>query len=261
MNNSDIKEAAKSLHDSRINAQKRDQLTKEFEGLNLKNAYKIQKHGIELRYTNGETYSGMKMGLTSEAKRKQMGLDSPVYGQLTDKMEIENGSKFSLKGSIHPKIEPEIAFRIEKPIKHGAETNDILDSISGVSAALEILDTRYTAFKYFSLEDVVADNSSSFKYVLGPWKSDFTNLDWENLRMNFQVNGVTAHEGVSSAISGHPIQSIVELLNLLNKNGEELQVPCVVLAGAATPAITLEPESKIELIVDDLEPVCLEVRK
>ena len=40
-----------------------------------------------------------------------MNLDSPLYGVLTDKMLIKNNGTFSLAGSIHPKIEPEVVVR------------------------------------------------------------------------------------------------------------------------------------------------------
>ena len=44
--------------------------------------------------------------------------------------------------------------------------DEVLDACASVFAAMEVLDSRYRDFKYFSLPDVVADNSSSSLFVL-----------------------------------------------------------------------------------------------
>ena len=66
----------------------RDRLTASGAELTRHDAYGIQEKGINFRLEDGEKVIGMKMGLTSEAKRKQMNLDAPLYGFLTDKMEV-----------------------------------------------------------------------------------------------------------------------------------------------------------------------------
>ena len=55
-----------------------------------------------------------------------------------------------------------------------------------------------------------------------------------------KVNGEDAHSGNTSAISNDPVNSVIQLVELLEENGHKLQTPCLVLAGAATPAISLE---------------------
>ena len=114
------------------------------------------------------------MGLTSEAKRKQMDLDSPLYGELTDKMQVQNGGTYKLDGQIHPKIEPEIAFLISKELSGIVTREQVLEATSEVYACMEILDSRYKQFKYFSMEDVISDNSSSSQFILGNPIKDFS---------------------------------------------------------------------------------------
>jgi len=130
-----------NLSQARVNGSPIEQLSKDHE-FKIPDAYTIQETGIRFRVENGETVVGMKMGLTSEAKRKQMNLDSPLYGVLTDKMQIPNGGNFQLTGKIHPKIEPEVAFFIDKDLKGNITEADVLEACSGVCAALEILDSR-----------------------------------------------------------------------------------------------------------------------
>ncbi len=238
-------------------ARELDRITSTVPDLSLPDAYRIQAAGIALRESRGETRIGLKMGLTSRAKREQMNLHSPVYGVLTHQMQIDSAG-FSLRGSIHPKIEPEIAFRIGRELggAHKPVTREeALEACTEVMAALEILDSRYVGFKYFSLPDVVADNSSSAWFALGKPTRDFRTLTLERLPMRMSVNGKLAHEALSSEISGHPLDSIVQLCELLAQEGKTLPAGSLVLAGAATLAVGLETGQTIRLDVEGLAPL------
>jgi 2-oxo-3-hexenedioate decarboxylase len=199
------------------------------------------------------------MGLTSEAKRRQMNLKSPCYGVLTDRMRVEDGATFGLKGTIHPKIEPEIAFVIGRELKGRVTREAALAACSGVCAAMEILDSRYVGFKYFSLPDVVADNSSSAWFVTGRKLAKPDAADWKNLQMTMEVNGQVAQSALSSEISGDPVLSIVQLCELLAESGLSLPAGSIVLAGAATAAVQLEPGMQVRLRVDPLGEVAIQV--
>lgn len=255
MNDKQIQELAQVLDQATLEAREIERLTLKYPDLSLPDAYRIQEAGIRLRFKRGERLLGLKMGLTSEAKRKQMNLDSPCYGMLTDRMRVEEGSVFPLKGKIHPKIEPEIAFMIRREIRGIPTVREALASCSGVCAAMEILDSRYTGFKYFSLPDVVADNSSSAYFVMGRDVLDPTAADWASLEMTMEVNGKPVETGISSAISGNPVNSIVELCKLLSARGLSLPAGTIVLAGAATQAVQLESGMKVELKVQRLGSV------
>lgn len=221
----------------------------------------MQEIQLETRKAAGETQIGWKMGLTSEAKRKQMNLDSPLYGFLTDKMQIKNNETYSLAGQIHPKIEPEIAFWIAADLQGEVTDEEVLASCRAVCACLEILDSRYEQFKYFSMEDVIADNSSSSHFVLGPWLEEYRDLDLSDLTMSMRVNGEEVEKGNSKDISGDPVLSVVQLCKLLAERGQKLKAGSIVLAGAATPAVALLPGMKVDLVVEGMRPVSLEVEK
>ncbi len=213
-------ELAKLLDQARLDARERTRLTEAHPTLTLEEAYRIQDSGIALRLERGERIVGYKMGLTSEAKRKQMNLDAPCYGVLTDRMAVADGGAFSLAGKIHPKIEPEIAFRTARELRGPITREQALDAVSGVFAAMEILDSRYVGFKYFSLPDVVADNSSSAHFVVSNDESaDPRKLDLANLQMTMSVNGKPVQSALSNAISGDPVLSLVQLCELLDSHG------------------------------------------
>jgi 2-oxo-3-hexenedioate decarboxylase len=261
MTPSDISGWAKTLHEARLKNAPLEQISKEIQDFSRPDAYSIQENGIELRKKDGEIVIGMKMGLTSEAKRKQMDLDSPLYGVLTDKMEVKNGGRYQLTGQIHPKIEPEVAFLIKDELKGSPSREDVLAATKSVCACMEILDSRYEQFKYFSMEDVISDNSSSSQFILGDWIDDFSDIDLRDLSLKMKVNGEVAQEGSTSAISGDPVVSIIQLCELLGERGQVLPANSVVLAGAATIAVKLEDAMKVELEMQALGNVSVNVEK
>ena len=260
MQGSDILNISNKLNDARINAAPVIQFSETYKDFDQTDAYEIQSIGIRHRESLGEKVIGLKMGLTSKAKREQMDLDSPLYGVLTDKMQIQNEGSFELSGTIHPKIEPEVAFFLNKDLEGDVSREDVIDACSSVCAALEILDSRYTQFKYFSMEDVISDNSSSSHFILGPKLENFKELDLANLKMDMLINGEVSQTGNSKAISGDPVVSVIEQCKLLARRGEKLKAGSFVLAGAATAAVMLEPDMQVELNVESLESVKVSIK-
>jgi len=255
LNEREVTDLASHLDQALQQGLERERLTAQVPDLSLEDAYRIQAAGIKLRLARGERIVGWKMGLTSKAKRDQMGLHLPIFGVLTDTMLIPNG-RMSLSGAIHPKVEPEVAFRLARPLSGGDVTEaHVLDACDAVCAALEILDSRYVGFKYFSLPDVVADNASSSKLVIGPWIPVERGRNYADLLMAMSVNGAVREEARSSAISGNPLTSVVQLVQLLANFGQSLPAGATVLAGAATTAVPLERGMEVSLKVTSLPPV------
>ncbi len=243
------------LNQARKSSSEIEPLTKSFTDFSLADAYRIQADGINRRLGDSEKTIGYKMGLTSKAKMEQMGLDKPIYGVLTDKMQIENKSDFSMQDKIHPKAEPEIFFVTNRELKGALAPEDALAACSKIGVALEILDSRYKGFKYFTLPDVVADNSSSAYFVLGESISPQENTQFAhpeiahpeiaNLEIEIRENDTVIHSALSSAIMGNPLLSLCELVKLLSENNLSLPAGSIVLAGAATAAIELKAGQKI----------------
>ncbi|MDA0686484.1 MAG: fumarylacetoacetate hydrolase family protein [Bacteroidetes bacterium] len=215
----------------------------------LDQAYEIQRLNIEERKRRGFPLVGLKMGFTSEAKMKQMGVNDLIWGRLTDDMVLGSGETLALETFIHPRVEIEVAFRIAKTIDRELQPEECMECVDGVCAALEIIDSRYENFK-FSLEDVVADNCSSAAYVLGDWMPVSENLN--GLNMALYADGELLEKGSSDDILGNPWKSLAAATRLAFKYKETLQPGMVVLAGAATAAHFLKPGMQIKGVVDQL---------
>src|SRR5699024_9652276 len=107
------KELINKLSDYTLNAEKDKReivkITNDlYPNLSIEEAYLIQEDLIRKKKNEGNTIIGPKMGITSEAKMKQMNVDNPIYGYVFDDMVIDEGDTISLSDYIHPKVEPEI---------------------------------------------------------------------------------------------------------------------------------------------------------
>jgi 2-oxo-3-hexenedioate decarboxylase len=250
MNQIQIAELAQNLHKARLSSSEVISLTKSNGEFPLAEAYQIQAQGIELRLAEGEKIIGYKMGLTSKAKMEQMGLHQPIFGVLTNVMEVKNQASFSMKNKIHPKAEPEIYFRTHTALSGKPTPEEALAACSEVGVALEILDSRFQGFKYFTLPDVVADNSSSAYFVLGESIKTPLSVQLKDLAIEIRENDTMVFSAQGSAILGDPILSLCELIKLLGEQGKSLPAGSVVLAGAATQAIELKAGQQISATLE-----------
>lgn len=237
-----LQEIANTLDNAAQQAEATNQLA-EKEGYSLKEAYQIQELAINNRLDRGEKIVGYKLGFTSKAKMEQMGVHDMIWGRLTNTMEIKPNETTDLKNYIHPRVEPEIAFLVKKDIDKQITEEEISDYYEALAPALEIIDSRYKNFK-FSLEDVVADNCSSIGFVIGDWLPIDTNVSDINIELSF--NDTVKQIGNTNAILGNPLASAVAMTRLASENKITLKKGQVILAGAATAAEFLTPETTIK---------------
>lgn len=217
--------------------------------ISLQDAYAVQLASIQRRLDRGETRIGIKMGFTSRAKMVQMGVSDLIWGRLTSGMRVEDGGSIRLQDYVHPRVEPEIAFLIRKPLAGNVTIPQALAAVEAVAPALEIIDSRYQDFK-FSLTDVIADNSSSSGFVVGPWARP--DIDLSNLGLVMAFNGRAQAFGSTAAILGQPLRSLVAAARVVAEAGETLSPGDLVLAGGATAASALVANSFVSLEMQTL---------
>lgn len=234
------------------------QLTQELPDLTVDDGYAIQALSLARRYARGEKRVGMKMGLTSRAKMAQVGVNEMVWGRLTDAMRLEEGGSLKHSRFVHPRVEPEVAFLMKAPLAGEVSIAEALAAVGGIAPALEIIDSRFQNFK-FSLPDVVADNSSSSAFVLGPWNCP--SVSTANLGLVMEVDGRAVQVGSTAAILGDPLRSLVAAARLVARWGERLEPGSIVLAGGATAAHPLQPGMHVRLVMQGLGSAAFSVEE
>jgi 2-oxo-3-hexenedioate decarboxylase len=207
-------------------------------GADAATAYQIQEALVARRVSRGERLVGIKLGLTSRAKMAQVGVDQVIWGRLTDAMRIDDGGMVDTGRYIHPRVEPEVAFRL-----------DAAGAATAVAAALEVIDSRYADFR-FTLPDVIADNTSAAGFVIGAWHPLPSGVD--NLGVLLEVDGRVVQIGSTAAILGDPRRAVTAAATLAAASGVRVEDGWLLLAGAATAAVPLSPGAHVRAVVEGL---------
>jgi 2-keto-4-pentenoate hydratase len=233
-------------------------LTKRFAGLTVQDAYDIQRMGIAARIAAGARVVGHKVGLTSEAMQRMLGVDQPDYGVLLDDMVIAPDEGIDSARLIAPRIEAEIAFDLTRPLAGASVTAaDVLAATGTVRPALEVIDSRIADWR-ITFEDTVADNASSAAVVLGaPVQANGPDLAVETVEM--QVGDATS-SGRGDAVLGHPAEAVAWLVRTLASFGEGLDEGEVVMPGAVSVALPIAAGDVITATWSSLGQIVVAVR-
>jgi 2-oxo-3-hexenedioate decarboxylase len=192
------------------------------------------------KVSRGHKIVGMKMGLTSWAKMKQMGVEKPCYGFLADYFSLPDGAEVPFDELIHPKVEAEIAFVTNKELSGSDVTvKEVLAATELVVPAVEIIDSRYKDFK-FDLISVQADNSSSTRFVVGSHAAKSEDFDWSTLGVVMQKNGEIVELGAGAAVLDHPAASVAMLASMLAERDEVIPAGTFIMTGGITAAVLVE---------------------
>lgn len=236
-----IQSFAAKLAEAEISRAGIDPLTSVHPSLSVDEAYHIQLENIGRKVKEGRRIVGKKIGLTSVAVQKMLGVNEPDYGHLLDSMVVENGGSISCGDLLQPKIEGEIAFILKKDLKGPRVTVlDVLQATDYVVPALEIVDSRIQDWR-IKLQDTVADNASSGLYVLGGKPTKIEDIDLELVGMVLLQNGEVANTGVGAAALGNPAACVAWLANRLADYDITLKAGEVILSGALSGMLVARP--------------------
>jgi 2-oxo-3-hexenedioate decarboxylase len=234
-----------------------DPLTDEWPDLDLATAYRIQDETLRQRLDRGERVIGIKLGLTSAKKQKQMNVHSPLTAWLTDAMALPSGVQLPRHRLIHPRVEPEIVFVIgERLVGPGITAKRALAAVDQVLCGFEIIDSRYKDFR-FTLPDVVADNASSSYFVTGPLRVLPTTLDLAAEGCSVAVDGTLVASGTGAEVQGHPAEALALAANALAARGHAVEAGWIVLTGGMTDAVSPGMGSTIEVRFTNLGSITL----
>lgn len=229
--------------------------------LTIDEAYLVQEEIVRQKLAEGHTIVGPKMGITSEAKMKQMNVDNPIYGYVFDYMVVEEGEPVRFSDYIHPKIEPEIGFVLGKDLEGpGVTAFDVLLATEYVFPAIEIIDSRYENFN-FTLPDVIADNTSAAGAIYGTQLCSPGDLELDVVGVTVSVNGEIKALGAGAAVLGHPANSVARLANLLSKKGEKVKAGQPILTGGITAAVAIEPGDYVEVKFGGMGEISFSVKE
>ncbi len=112
-----IAKLAEHLETCELEAKDTLKITDDHPDMDWDDAYAIQDVIKQRKLARGGKVVGLKAGLTSHAKMKQMGVDTPCFGFVADSHAVPDGGEVKVAELIHPKVEPEICFVLKKALR------------------------------------------------------------------------------------------------------------------------------------------------
>ncbi len=218
-------------------------------------AYAVQEINTARRLGEGRRLVGRKIGLTSPAVQRQLGVDQPDYGMLFDDMVVPEGWEVAADRLIQPKVEAEVAFVLGRDLADERLTiADLLRAIDFALPAIEIVDSRIADWK-ISFLDTVADNASSGLYVLGTVPRRLEALDLGPAKMVMTEGDRQVSGGTGAACLGHPLNATLWLASTMARLGRPLQAGDTILSGALGPMVTVERGRRYDARIEGLGSV------
>ncbi|QQM52796.1 2-keto-4-pentenoate hydratase [Rhodococcus pyridinivorans] len=250
-----VQKAADRLLDAYRTAEPIDPLTPEYPVASLEVAYRIQQAQVEQWTSAGDVVKGHKVGLASRAIQRQMGVDQPDFGHLTQSMFHLEHHPIASGTFLQPRIEPEIAFVLGRPLAGpGVTAAEAARAVDFVLPALEIVDSRIKDWK-IGIFDTIADNASSGGVILGSCPVSLDQLDLRLAGCNLHINGELVATGAGGAVLGSPLSALVWLANTVGPLGVTLEPGHVVLPGSMTGAYPVAPGDSIVATISGLGTV------
>ncbi len=239
LNAMDRQAAADALADAERSRAAIEPLVSRYPEIDVADAYEIQRLQIESKLARGARIRGHKVGLSSPAMQRMMGVDEPDYGHLLDDMFVFESGVLDLSSLIQPRAEFELAFVLDQPLPApGCTVADVLRHTAYVAPAIEIIDSRIENWN-ISLCDTIADNASSARVVLGGAARSVSELDLRLVAAIASRNGEICETGASGAVLGNPAVAVAWLANKVEQFGVTLEAGHVILPGSCTKAIDL----------------------
>ncbi|MPZ83597.1 MAG: 2-keto-4-pentenoate hydratase [Actinophytocola sp.] len=235
---SDAATKAKALYEARRTRRPIEPFTATEPDLTMEDGYRIQRELVALLLADGEEIVGYKVGLTSEAMQRQLGVSSPDHGPVFESTVYRSGAAVAVGELIAPRVEAEIAFVLGSALRGpGVTRDDAAGAVRAAVPAIEIIDSRIADWR-IGLADTVADLASSAAVVLGD-EVPLLGADSRELAVVLERDGAEVASGVGAAALGDPVGVLAWLANVLGPYGVTLEPGQVIMTGALHAAVPL----------------------
>ena len=202
-------------------------------------AYAVQQINVDARVAAGERIVGRKIGLTSPAVQRQLGVAQPDFGALFASMAYGHSEQIPLAQLIQPKVEAEIALVLERDLTHEKHTYaDLMRATAYAVAAIEVVDSRIEGWNIRFI-DTVADNASSARFVLGSRPVLLRDVDLAACAMTLSKESDVLSRGHGAACLGNPLNAAAWLADRMVQLGTPLRAGDVVMTGALGPMVAV----------------------
>ncbi|MCU7723903.1 fumarylacetoacetate hydrolase family protein [Actinoplanes sp. KI2] len=216
-------------------------------------AYAVQQEVVAVRRRSARVV-GHKVGLTSAAVQRQLGVDRPDFGVLFDDMDVTGVDPVPVGGLLQPRIEAEVAFLLGADLGGEIALEGVLAAVDAMAPALEIVDSRIAGWD-ITIADTIADNASSGLFVLGAGRARLDEVRPADIEMELSVDGRMVAKGSGAACLGDPLAALAWLAGAALELGDPLRAGQLVLSGALGPMVPVVPGTTVTATLTGLGTV------
>lgn len=226
-------------------------------------AYAVQQGLVRARLDAGATVVGRKIGATSEAVQRQLGVDQPDFGYLLSDMDVSRADPIPMDTLVQPRVEAEVAFVLATDLdlpEDQLTLESVRAAVDVALPALEIVDSRIAAWD-IGFTDTVADNASSGLYVVGRDGVPLSGIEPREVTMSLAINGEERSAGTGAACLGDPLEALRWLAVQAARYDDPLRAGHLILSGALGPFVPFAPGDRVEATISGFAPLTVEFEK
>lgn len=202
----------------------------------VEEGYHVQRVARTLLEANGfGRQGGWKVGCTTKVMQTYLGVDSPTAGIMCLATMRNSHHEYAVREPRRLGVECEIAVRMgeDLPVRERAySVDDVSNAVSGVMAAIEVVEDRYVDFARLDLPTLVADDFFHYGCVVGVERRDYDVRHLGEVRASMTINGKEVGKGVGTDILGDPLEVLHWLVHHAARQGSPLRAGDVVLLGS-----------------------------
>jgi 2-keto-4-pentenoate hydratase len=233
-----VAEVAEALRQAELDGAPVPPVREQLEGGGVAAAYAVQRHNESYWTAQGRRVVGRKIGLTSVAVQKQLGVDQPDFGMLLADMCLADGEPLEAGSVLQPRVEAEVALVLGRDLPDADTTlTELLGAVDYLLPAIEVVGSRIQDWD-ISILDTVADNASCGRVVLGTRPVSPASVDLRDVGMVLELDGAVASVGSGAACLGHPYRAALWLARRMAVEGTPLQAGDLVMTGALGPMVS-----------------------
>lgn len=194
----------------------RTPITDEEAGFDLGRAYRVQAAIRAERMARGETPCGWKIGFTNRTIWREYNVHAPIWGPVYDttvQQVADAPGKCRAASLMEPRIEPEIVFRIARPLEAGMSEADLLSAIDGVALGFEMVQSPFPGWVFRAADTVAAFALHGRLFhrpfvSLGEAERDAWFERLENFTIDLLRDGEKIDTGRSQNVLGGPLSAL-----------------------------------------------------
>jgi len=221
---------------------------------NEEDAYLIQNYIHKILNGNEDKIIGKKIGCTTKVMQDYLNINHPCAGTIRGKQCHKSGIALDYSKYQKVGVECELAVRLSKDLYYSdfPDIESLYDSIGEIITAIEIVDDRYSNWKNFTANYLIADDFFSAGCVLGDSKSLYKVQEMGQLEGEMLINGIEVGRGIGNDILGDPISALAWLISRKDIIGEYIPKGYIILLGSLVQTKWINLGDLVQVNIKDI---------